>query len=79
MLPFLRPCLAILTSSLLLTPPPSFALTTPLSDEAVREAYFLGQRNDESTRAFFAPYLLTFQCPKTGPFVSEVEVLVTPP
>jgi len=70
-----RPCLALLTGALLLVPP-SFAIDTPLSDQAVREAYFLGQRNDESTRAFFAPYVRTFERPKNGPFVSEVEMYI---
>lgn len=68
-----RPCLALLATALLL-PMPASAFQSPLSDEAVREAYFLGQRNDESTRAFFTSYLRTFERPKTGPFISEVEI-----
>jgi hypothetical protein len=47
---------------------------SPLSDESVREAYFLGQRNDASTAAFFANYLKTLAPPETGPYVSEVEI-----
>ena len=42
-----RPMAAILIAATLLTPP-TFAFDTPLSDQAVREAYFLGQRHDES-------------------------------
>ncbi len=68
-----RTCLAIFTAALLLAQP-IHAFQSPLSDEAVRDAYFLGQRNDESTRAFFAPYLRAFERPKNGPFVSEVEI-----
>jgi hypothetical protein len=64
---------AVLVSALLFSPP-SFAFEAHLSSEAVREAYFLGQRNDETTRAFFEPYLRTFERPKNGPFVSEVEI-----
>jgi hypothetical protein len=50
------------------------AFDTPLSDEAVREAYFLGQRNDESTLNFFNPYLRLLPKPDTGAFIAEVEV-----
>ena len=49
----LRPCLSILTVALLLSPF-SFAFNVPLSDEAVREAYFLGQRHDESVASFLS-------------------------
>lgn len=68
-----RTCLASLTAALLLAQP-SFAFNTPLSDQAVREAYFLGQRRDESTGQFFASYLKTLPPPKSGPYISEVEV-----
>ncbi len=51
-----------------------YGFQSPLSDEAVREAYFLGQRNDESTATFFNSYLRTFARPESGPIVSEVEV-----
>ena len=53
---------------------PLFSFNSPLSDEAIREAYFLGQRHDESTAAFFARYLKTLAPPESGPYVSEVEV-----
>ena len=43
----LRGLVAFLMALSLLTEP-VFAFYTPLSDEAVREAYFLGQRRDES-------------------------------
>lgn len=54
-----------------------YAFQSPLSDESVREAYFLGQRNDENAAAFFNSYLRTFARPESGPIVSEVE-LYTP-
>jgi len=54
--------------------PPSFAFYTPLSDQAVREAYFLGQRHDESTAAFFARYLKPLPPPQSGAYISEVEI-----
>ena len=37
-----------LLAGVLLVSAPSLAYDTPLSDQAVREAYFLGQRRDES-------------------------------
>jgi hypothetical protein len=51
----------------------AFAFDVPLSDEAVREAYFLGQRNDEATARLFLTYLKMLPAPKSGPYVSEVE------
>jgi len=43
-----RPCLAILAAALLTTSV-ALAFNAPLSDEAVREAFFLGQRHDDTT------------------------------
>ena len=51
---------------------PAFALDTPLSDEAVREAYFLGQRHDAS---FLTSYIKFLPLPKTGPHISSVTFL----
>jgi len=48
---------------------PASALDTPLSDEAVREAYFLGQRHDAS---FLTSYIKFLPMPKTGPHISSV-------
>lgn len=71
-----RPCIAILAAVILLVPF-SFALQSPLSDEDIRDAYFLGQRHDETTARLFLAYLKTLPSPKSGPYVSEVE-LYTP-
>jgi len=71
-----RRIVAVLTAALLLVPL-CFAFQSPLSDEAIRDAYFLGQRNDESTADLFASYLKTLPPPKSGPYISEVE-LYTP-
>jgi len=68
-----RPFAAVLLA-INLSAPSSFAFDTPLSDEAVREAYFLGQRNDESTLNFFNSYLRLLPKPDTGAFIAEVEV-----
>ena len=48
-----------------------------LSDQAVREAYFLGQRNDEKTAQFLESYLRRLPMPQSGLYVSEIE-LFTP-
>ena len=53
---------------------PASAFDVPLSDEAVREAYFLGQRNDQSTLSFFNSYLRLLPMPDKGAFIAEVEV-----
>ena len=46
-----RPALAFLLCATLLAPS-SFSFDIPLSEEAVRQAYFLGQRNDGKTTEF---------------------------
>jgi hypothetical protein len=56
----------------LLASPRSFALDTPLSDEAIREAYFLGQRHDAS---FLVDYVKALPLPKTGPHISVITLL----
>ena len=74
MLSYFRPCLALLTAALLL-PASSSAFDSPLSGEAVREAYFLGQQNDDKTLAFFSLYTRHLPLPQEGPYVSEVALL----
>lgn len=63
-----------LVAVLLILVPPGFAFDTPLSPEAVRDAYFLGQHNDQNTMAFFSQYLRTLSAPDSGPYIAEVEV-----
>ena len=62
-----------LTVCLLLIPS-AFAFDTPLSPEAIREAYFLGQHNDQSTLSFFNRYFRVLPKPDNGPYIAEVEV-----
>jgi hypothetical protein len=71
-----RSCVSVLTATLLLSPS-SIAFDTPLSDHAVREAYFLGQRRDEKTAEFLEKYRQHLSVPESGPWVSTVE-LFTP-
>ncbi len=68
-----RPCLALLTGAFLLVPP-SCAFDTPLSDQAVREAYFLGQRRDETMATLLNKYTKFLPAPKTGPDIASVTV-----
>jgi hypothetical protein len=66
------PCLLAFALCL---PPCSAAFDTPLSDTAVRQAYFMGQRHDESMAQFFNKYCKHLPPPKTGPYVSAVSLL----
>jgi len=70
------PGLALLAGTFLFVAP-SLAFDTPLSDQAVREAYFLGQRRDESTTAFLNKYTKFLEAPKTGPDIASI-TLFTP-
>ena len=54
---------------------PASAFEMPLTDKAVREAYFLGQRNDQATADFLSLYTRLFPIPEKGPYVSEVHLL----
>jgi len=71
-----RPRLSLLAGALLLSPS-FFAFDSPLSDQAVREAYFLGQRRDEKTAEFLDKYRRHLPVPESGPWISTVE-LFTP-
>jgi hypothetical protein len=59
--------------SLLLLSSPTLGFNFPLSDEAIREAYFLGQRRDESMAQFLAKYKKTLPVPDSGPQIASVE------
>lgn len=61
-----------LLAGVLLVSAPSLAYDTPLSDQAVREAYFLRQRRDESMYAFLNKYTKPLPRPKTGPHIAAI-------
>jgi hypothetical protein len=67
-------CFALLTGAFLLVPP-SLAFDTPLSDQAVREAYFLGQRHDDAMATLLSKYTKFLPPPKTGPDIASVTAL----
>jgi hypothetical protein len=69
-----RPFVALLLAILVISPE-SFAFNSPLSDEAIREAYFLGQRRDESTARFLDKYKQRLASPENGPYIASVELL----
>ena len=66
---------ASLACAALLFIQPLSAFDTPLSDTAVREAYFLGQRHDDSLGKLVDKYVLYLQPPKTGPYIQSVSFL----
>jgi hypothetical protein len=64
--------LASLLVAVLSLPFPSAAFETPLSDTAVREAYFLGQRRDEKMAQILDMYTIYLAAPKSGPHIASV-------
>jgi hypothetical protein len=70
----MRRFLAIVTAAFLL-PSPSFGFDTPLSDQAIREAYFLGQRRDDSMARVLSRYTRYLAPPDSGPHISSVTFL----
>ncbi|MGB8321473.1 MAG: hypothetical protein WCE52_00790 [Candidatus Acidiferrum sp.] len=61
--------------ALLTLPFNSCAIDSPLSDTAVRDAYFLGQRHDETLGRFFDKYNLSLPRPESGPYIQQVTLL----
>jgi len=55
--------------------PSILSMDTPLSPEAVREAYFLGQRNDKNLRDLLGKYVRLLPAPDSGPDISSVTFL----
>jgi hypothetical protein len=70
----LRSSLSVLLA-LLMASFPLFAFDTPLSDESVREAYFLGQRHDDSMTRLLNRYTKFLAPPDSGPHISSVTFL----
>jgi len=68
-------CFASLLAVTLVVSPISSAYESTLDSESIREAYFLGRRNDEKTVAFFDNYAKHLQMPDRGPYVSFIGLL----
>ena len=69
-----RSCLSTFAAALLLSQP-AFAFQSPLSDESIREAYFLGQRHDGTVPNILDKYTKRLAAPKSGPYISAVTLL----
>jgi hypothetical protein len=67
--------IASLLALALAASPAAFAYESPLDSESIREAYFLGRRNDERTVNFFDGYAKHLAIPDKGPYVSFVDLL----
>src|SRR5215470_3052721 len=67
--------IALFCISLLVISPSSCAFETPLSDTAVREAYFLGQRHDDSLARLLNKYVRYLEAPQSGPYIQSVSFL----
>jgi hypothetical protein len=50
-------------------------MATPLSEEAVREAYFLGQRHGQDFTDLLAKYTKMLPMPESGPDISSITFL----
>ena len=66
---------ASLLAALLLFSPLDWAYEVPLASRSVRDAYFLGQRNDEKTDGYLEMYSRHFGMPAKGPYISEIRLL----
>jgi hypothetical protein len=69
-----RPLVPFLLATFLAAAP-SLSFNSPLSDEAIREAYFLGQRHDGSLEHLLAKYVKQLPPPKTGPYIRSITFL----
>jgi hypothetical protein len=67
--------LAVLSLSFILGRTPALALESPISETAVREAYFLGQRHDATLTSFYDKYAKYPALPQTGPHIAAIRFL----
>ncbi len=52
----------------------TLALSYPLSSTSIRDAYFMGERNDEQTGNFLAQYVHAFPMPDIGPYIEDIGI-----
>jgi len=60
-------------AAILLLSPSVLAFDSPLSSQAIREAYFLGQRHDNAR--YLDTYTKFLAPPETGPYISSMQFL----
>jgi hypothetical protein len=53
---------------------PALAFLYPLSSTAIRNAYFIGNQNNQQTQDFLAQYEHDFARPETGPYVHDISI-----
>ena len=75
MLSQMRRAAAMYAALLLLCSLPSEAYQAPLDAKAVHDAFVLGQRNDQSTGDFLAPYIKEMSESRSDLHVAEIEIL----
>ena len=59
----------------LLVAMPTAAFQSPLSEESIRDAYFLGQRHDGTFPSILGKYVKLLPSPKSGPHISSITFL----
>jgi hypothetical protein len=77
MKPAARSGLAILLGTfviLMLIALPALAYQYPLSSIDIRDAFLIGNRNDDLTVALLSKYSRTLPAPETGPYVAQIEL-----
>ncbi len=74
-MPLRTKSLTCILAAVLVSPAPSFSMDSPLSEEAVRDAYFLGQHHDQTLNTFLAKYTKVLAMPKTGPDIASISFL----
>jgi hypothetical protein len=52
----------------------ALAVSYPLSTTAIRDAYFIGNRNDEQTAEFLSHYVRWFPELKSGPYIRDIGI-----
>ena len=73
-----RPTLGSIASifaAFLLVCPAAPAFEVSLDSHSIRDAYFLGQRNDEKMAQFLDTYVKRPPLPEKGPYISEIRIL----
>jgi hypothetical protein len=66
---------AVILVTILITAAPATPFISPLTEESVRDAYFLGQRRGTPVTEFLAQYQKDLAEPASGPWISYVKFL----